>query len=208
MSSAAPSQTYYPLGLPPGSVRAILTLMIAGLFWMLTLVPQPEGAPPVHIPLFLFALLPMVLLFFAAHGKSIRPDGSKVRSPLFLPRGIIRLLLVAGFGAAIGYQYHTDRALLESRLTPNPDDLWKWPPILLTLGLGFLAGHLMGMGPWHKSPKYQNLVAWVSLIAMLCLLAEIVLELVIRPGITQDFDPFLYECILTGLVAFYFGARS
>jgi hypothetical protein len=182
--------------------------MIASLFWLLTLVPQPPDGPPVHIPLFLFALLPMVLLFFAAHGQTIRPEGVKVSSPLYLPRGIIRLLIVAGFAAAIGWSYYQNPEQLEQRLTPNVKDLDKWPAILLTLGVAFLAGHLMRLGPWRRLPAYQNLVAWISLVAMLLLLAEMVIELVIKPGLVEQWDPFYFECILTGIVAFYFGARS
>lgn len=208
MSGTTQVQSYYPLGLPPGSVRAIITLMIASLFWLLTMVPQPPDAPPLHIPLFLFGLLPMVLLFFAAHGRTIRPDGVQVRSPLYLPRGMLRILLVLGFAAVIGYQYYLDPERLQARLTPNPDELWKVPSLLLTLGLGFLIGHLMRQGPWRNSPIYQNMMAWLSIVATLILLADMVIELVIKPGLLVEFDPFTFECILTGVISFYFGARS
>ena len=55
MSETAVQRANYPLGLPPGSVRAILSIFITGMFLLLATYPQPEGAPPARIPLFLFA---------------------------------------------------------------------------------------------------------------------------------------------------------
>ena len=49
-----------PLRLPAGSVRALLALLIAGLFWLLLLLPAEKQIP---IPLFLYFLAGMVLLF-------------------------------------------------------------------------------------------------------------------------------------------------
>ena len=33
----------HPLGLPPGSVRAVLSLIIVGLFWLILLLPQENA---------------------------------------------------------------------------------------------------------------------------------------------------------------------
>jgi hypothetical protein len=209
MSTDRPVSDFFFFGLPPGSVRALLTIQITGLFLLLVMMPEREPPlPPVEMPTFLFALLPMVLLFFAAHGRSIRPKDRSYPSPLFLPRGVIRFLLIAAFIGVIGYQYHLDRTLLETRLTPRADQLWQWPPVLLALGLGFLLGHLTRIGPWRDSPTYQNIVAWVALLAMIGLLVETVIEVVIKPGLRQEWDTLTFECITTAVVAFYYGARS
>lgn len=208
--SNASQRVNYPLGLPPGSVRAILSIVITGMFLVLATYPQPEGSPPLKIPLFLFALLPMVLLFYIAHGRSIRPPESNVYSPLYLPRGTIRLLLAVAFYGILGYQYFTNHDELISRLTPDPADVWKVPPLMFAITVGFLIGHVVRIGPWRNSPVYQNFMAWASLIALLLLLVDVVLEFVIKPSVQSDFqfDPFAFEAFLCGVIAFYFGARS
>lgn len=68
-ASRAPMETTrHPLGLPAGSVRAVLAVAIAALFWTILLLPESWNIP---VPLFLYFLSIMVLLFFFGHGKSI-----------------------------------------------------------------------------------------------------------------------------------------
>ncbi|MCS6978350.1 MAG: hypothetical protein NZM31_15270 [Gemmatales bacterium] len=209
MSNAA-QRINYPLGLPPGSVRAILSIFITGMFLVLAVYPVPEGSPPLRIPLFLFALLPMVLLFYIAHGRSIRPPDEKVYSPLYLPRGTIRVLLTVAFLGILGYQYFTNHDELIARLTPDPAEVWKVPPLMFAIMIGFLIGHVLRIGPWSNSPIYQNFMAWASLIALLLLVVDVVLEFFVKPSVQGqfDFDPFTFEAILCAVIAFYFGARS
>ncbi len=195
----------HPLGLPPGSVRAVLTLMIAGLFWLILLLPEDK---PVRVPLYLHGLLGMVLLFFMAHGPSIDPSGTRHPSPWWLPRGFFRLILVLGFVAAVAWAYHRNPDLLRRRLTPSPEEIEEWPNLLLAIGIGFLAGRLMSLGPWRHSPVIQDLRAWVSLIAMLGLVAAVVIEVFINPELPEKLDLPRWHAILTGIVVYYFAARS
>ena len=74
-----------PLGLPAGSIRGLLALQIVLIFWMLLLVTQE-----IPIPLNLYFLLSLVMMFFVSHGKSIARRGEGVSSPLWLPGGSIR----------------------------------------------------------------------------------------------------------------------
>lgn len=210
MSQSSAGPVNYPLGLPPGSVRAIISIVITGMFLVLAIYPRPEGAEPVHIPVFLFALLPMVLLFFIAHGRSIRPADGNVRSPLYLPRGTVRVLLAVAFLGVLGYQYFTNHDELIMRLTPNPTDVREVPVLMFAIMIGFLIGHILRIGPWSNWPVYQNFLAWASLIALLLLLADLVLEFVIKPSVQGEFafDTFPFEAVLSGVIAFYFGARS
>ena len=90
----------HPLGMPPGSVRAILTFQIVGLFWLLLLIPDDRAVP---IPMDLYFLLAMVMIFFVSHGKSIAKKGDPTPSPLWMPGGSIRFLLLAGTAAVIAY---------------------------------------------------------------------------------------------------------
>ena len=96
-----------PLGLPAGSVRALLTFMILGLIWALLLLPEEKE---VKIPLYLYYLMFLILgHFFAAHGHSIAGPATGTTSPLYLPRGTLRTLVIVGFLGVLGYRYYLHR---------------------------------------------------------------------------------------------------
>jgi hypothetical protein len=193
-----------PLGLPPGSVRAVITLLIVGLFWALLLFS--DRTEP--IPLYLYFLLSLVLVFFVAHGHTIGSPAAGHANPLWLPRGFVRVLIVLGFLASVGWRLYQNPELLQERLTPSPEQLRQWPYLLLALGGGFTVGRLLRLGPWRQTPAFQDILAWVSLVAMVALVAEILLVTFILPGTARRPDLSLWECILTGVVACYFGSRS
>src|SRR5262245_51058839 len=157
---ASPSTNRHPLGLPPGSVRALMSLAIAGMVWFLLMMPEERE---VHVPLHLHALMALILVFFAAHGDSIKPRGSREPSPLYSPAGTLRILLLGGFVAVVAYQVSQHPGLLQKRLIPPEDDLNHWPFIMLALFGGFMLGWLVGLGPWKNLAAFQDLKAWVSL---------------------------------------------
>jgi hypothetical protein len=195
----------HPLGLPQGSVRAALSLTIVGLFWLLLLLPADKD---VQIPLHLYFLLGLVLLFFASHGRSIAPPGTTHRSPLGLPRGSIRGIILIGTVAVVAWCIRSDQELLIARLTPTAGQLPQWPYLLGALLGGYFVGWIIRLGPWKDLYWFQDLQAWVSLIAIILLGAEIALRLFVRPNMDQEIDLPLYEKILVAVVAFYFGVRS
>src|SRR5262249_34918678 len=81
-------------GPPARRVRAILALMVVGLVCLMVLLPGRADAPR-HIPAYLVYLLFMVLgHFFAAHGHSIGRAAGEQASPLNLPRGFVRLVIL------------------------------------------------------------------------------------------------------------------
>src|SRR5262245_30225866 len=99
----SPPAKRHALGLPGGSVRATLALMIVGLICALILIPAPA------IPPYLFYLLFMILgHFFAAHGNTIAPAGTDQRSPLYLPPGLIRLVIIVALSATINWKLYND----------------------------------------------------------------------------------------------------
>jgi hypothetical protein len=195
----------HPLGLPPGSVRAVLSLIIVGLFWLLLLMPPDKD---VQVPLYLYFLLGLVLLFFTSHGHSIAPQGSVHPSPLGLPKGTIRGIIFLGTAAVIGWCIYSNRALLLERLTPTAESLTQWPYLLFSLIAGFFLGWLIRLGPWKSLYWFQDIQAWVSLVAMGLLGVDVVIRLFINPHMERDFDLPLWEEILVAVVAFYFGVRS
>src|ERR687885_2390173 len=122
----------HPLGVPAGSVRAALTLMIVILFWLLLLLPPDKT---VSVPLSLYFLLGLVLLFFASHGSSIAEEGSAQASPWYLPRGTFRWLILLGSAAVVGWQWYSHPDVLLERLTlpRDVDRVRQWPFLLLSL---------------------------------------------------------------------------
>jgi hypothetical protein len=208
--SAEPEQDVsfvrHPLGLPPGSVRATLALMIAGLFWLF--LALPDGFPKEeHVPLFLYVLLGLIMLFFGSHGHTI---GHHItgQSPLYLPRGALRAVLLLGTAAELGWLYYAHADRLATRLTPDQNQLAQWPTLLISAFGGFGFGYVVRKGPWRKSPGFQDILATISLLAMLGLVGETIFIIFINPTIEKRLDPSAWEAILTAVVAFYFGARS
>ena len=204
----------HALGLPAGSIRALLALSVLGLLWLLALRPMPGAEKPavaVQLPsVFIYLQMLMVLIlahFFAAHGNSIRSGGSG-RSPLGLPRGSIRFLLLAGYLGLAVFLYRT-----------QPE--FQYPSqsafvlLILVLLSAFFLGHLITTAVRSFSSGvlpfwFQDVEAWIALLAIIALGIILVVQLFINPTVPLDQQVNLpeLEALLAGLVGFYFGARS
>ncbi len=195
-----PQSERAPLGLPPGSIRAILSLGIAGSFWLYLSLPKAD-----HVPLYLFFLSSVLLLFFASHGRTISAPAA--RHPWHLPKGTFRLLIIAGTIAVIVYQYMQDPQEIARRLKPNVTELESWTLYFgATLG-GFFLGWLLAHGPWSKLAAFQDLMAWLAVIALLMMLAETFWKVFIdAKGIVGDRP--IWETTLVAVISCYFGTRS
>jgi hypothetical protein len=193
-----------PLGLPPGSIRGLLALQITAIFWILLLVPNEDAVP---IPLNLYFLLAMVLVFFVAHGKSIARRDEPTPSPLWLPGGTLRFLILAGTAAVLAFVglNHPDRL---NRLTPKPDSLDEWKYYLGALGIGFFLGYGTRILPFRHAWMFQAFQAWIAIIAMAILFLHLVFEVIINVSMPEPIKAVAWQTIVTGVVAFYFGSRS
>lgn len=203
MSTAVQPITRYPLNLPAGSVRGLLALMIAGLFAILIALPADRD---VVIPMFLYPLLSLLLVFSVAHGRTI--GGQADAHPLGLPRGVLRLLIVAAIIATVTWKAVTEPDVLLQRLTPKPGQWGEWPALLAVLGGGFVVGRLVRLGPWRNTPMFQDLLAWVALLCMIGLGVETLGILFVHPTLPEGLNLQALELCLTAAVALYFGARS
>ena len=204
--SLAPAPPRHALGLPAGSVRALLALGVLGLSWGIVLTSGDKSLPLDFIYLQVLLLL-IVATFFASHGHSIGGHVSR-RSPLGLPSGSVRFLLLAGYGGLAYYIYATGR---EFETPPKA----KFALVLALLLSGFFLGHLFSRGVhWvtggSEPPWYQDLQAWVALLALLSLMIVAIVHLAINPSVqpSEKLDMPTFEAILAAIVGFYFGARS
>jgi hypothetical protein len=202
----------HPLGLPAGSVRALLAIMVFGTIWALLMMPREKG---VYVPLYLYYLAFLIIGAYFT-GRSSTHAQAPEPPPLFLPRGTLRILFAIGFIGAIAFAFYRDPSLLERPLNPQQD-----PPSLLTplvLLNAFLLGVLVsrlanlllateqGLPAW-----YQDTLAWVSILAVLGLAFVVIYYLVINPSVPTDRRielPIGLQLTLSGVVAFYFGVRS
>jgi len=191
-----------PLGLPPGSIRGLLAIQITLIFWMLLLAPDET-----KIPLNLYFLLALVMVFFVAHGKSIARRDEPTPSPLWLPGGTIRFLILAGTAAVITYiaVKHPERL---DRLTPRPEELANWKYYLGALAVGFVLGYGTRILPFRNAWVFQAFQAWIAIIAMAILFLHFVFEVIINFSLNVQIDPVAWHTIVTGITAFYYGSRS
>jgi len=88
-----------PLNLPRGSVRALITLTLLSSLWTLMLLGR-------ELPI----LLCYLVLVALSHYFGSRTTSADEKSPLFLPRGSVRVIVIVGF-AIVAYFLSTQGAL-------------------------------------------------------------------------------------------------
>jgi hypothetical protein len=207
--SNIPAPTRHALGWPPGSIRALLALMVVGLVCALMLIPQQEGKP-IAIPAYLVYLLFLVLgHYFAARGSTRGQSRVWRLQPLWLPRGCVRMLLLTALTATCIYRYSTDPGGFQAQWLASVESLREVPLLPVVVLMGFFLGALLRMVIGENHPAWlQDMEAWLSLIAVLLMAVATMIHLVINPSLTENLNPSVWESILSGVVAFYFGERS
>lgn len=183
----------------------MLAIQIVLQFCLTLLIPADKA---VHVPLFVYFQMSLLLVFFVTHGTTIAMPGQ--RSPLLMPPGTVRFLIVGLVAATVGWKFSVDRELVLERLTPPAEQLAQWPLLSACLAGGFLLGHVLRHAPWRNWVFYQDGVAWVSLVCMFLLLVDLFVTLFINPSLKVEAPINLayLEAALTAIVAAYYGARS
>jgi hypothetical protein len=193
-----------PLGLPPGSIRGILSVLIVSIFWILLLVPDAQA---IKIPLNLYFLLSLVMVFFVAHGKSIARRDEPQASPLWLPGGTLRFLIVVGTIAVMAYIAYEHPERFE-RLDLDLEQLSNWKYYMAALGIGFILGYLTRILPFRHAWWFLAFQAWVAILSMAILFFELVFQALINIHLPNPVEGLMWHTAVTGIVAFYFGSRS
>lgn len=209
-----PSRVRHPLGLPAGSVRALLILMIMGTIWTLMAMPKERN---ITVPIYLYYLLFLTTGAYFAGRSHAFATGTHEQPPLYLPRGSIRSLIVIGFLAVLGFAIYQDPSGFFERPLFSPEDVKHATLLLPVVMIGaFLLGIIANVvgakvlaGPYGLPPWYQDVQAWVSVLAVLGLGAQVILELVVFANMPLEDRPHLpqLQLVLSAIIAFYFGAR-
>jgi hypothetical protein len=197
----------HALNLPAGSVRAAHVLGVVALVCVILLVPsQNVVAIP---PYLIYLLFLMVGHYFAAHGVTISVEEEMGPKPLFLPGGVVRVLIILALTGAIGWKLYSDEPGLIAQFDKSLTELKEQPIMPLVILGGFLLGVIIRtlVGREHPPMAWQDFEAWISVLALVGLGAAAVIHLV-QLTVTVPLGLALWESILGGLLAFYFGARS
>jgi len=204
-NTTQPTPKRHALGLPGGSVRAIHVIGIIGLVCGIILLPGQHTIPPYLI----YLLFLMIGGYFAAHGVSISAPAEP--SPLYLPGGTVRFIIVAALVGCIGWKLYQDQQGLIDQFARSLDDLKKEPVLPLIILGGFILGVIIAAVLRQLDPAhvYRDFEAWISLIALVGIVAAAVIHLVVDPslGLEQKLYLPMWESFVGGVVAFYFGER-
>ena len=203
----------HAFGLPSGSIRALLALLVFGTAWGLILL-----RPDLALPDFLRDLLFIILgHYFAVRRRaSVAPEVGP--GPLYLPNGTVRIVAIFGF-LTTGILLARGGQVRSLEAAPGA--------VTLVLVGGFLLGvgiHQVGTWVADRGVKPPRIVE--DLRALVALMAAIVLMVLVwnhflpevrMPGLgfrgrlpRADFrvGGFGIDHTLAAVVGFYFGSRS
>ena len=198
---AGSPKTWPPLGLPTGSVRALLTLIVVAVVVTKMVFHRPFDS--VWNETLLIAL---AHYFTSRRFVSLSPevmrrledDGSidRERHPLYLPKNTIRFAIIAAF-VGLGIHLHREERLFE-----------KETIALLSMVFAYLLGSIVGsIANWFNRRRSQPAAGtWGDIKALIVLTAILLVAVVELLDQGAMLDP-LVERIALGLTLFYFGSR-
>ncbi len=194
-------KTWPPLGLPTGSVRALLTLLVIAV--VLTSIVQNRN-PDI---LWSEALLIALAHYFTSRRfvalppnviKRLEAEGviEQERHPLYLPKHSIRFLIFASFIGVAVYLYREQRLFQAETVS------------LLGIVYAYLLGSIVrGVGNWfHRKSESRPSRLWTdgkAAVALLVLIIASIPEFLdIREGVPTELHK-----IAIGIMLFYFGSH-
>jgi hypothetical protein len=192
----------HPLGLPPGSVRALLALMIVS-----TAIVQTVRSAHLNVALAEALMIVLASYFTTRRVIDLPPDVLEKleqegqvpseRHPLYLPRFSIRVIIVVSFLGLAAYLYQRGELFTENALA-TLGLVFAYFVGVLVRGLGKLFGR------W-KLP--EGVLDWFAdLRAIVVLGATATLTVCYWAEQTEVLPPWAESTTLS-LLLFYFGAR-
>ncbi len=204
----------HALGLPAGSVRALLAVLVFATVWGMLLL-KPTQAVPDYLSDLMFVIMGHYFATRKRTAAAALPGDEPGPPPLFLPRGSIRLFLAAGSAAVAVLLYQ--RGVL-TRIDRNPG-----VTTLLLVG-GFLIGVVINtvIGWWrvrvnrgHRAIEDLQAVAAIGAGLVLIALVWNRLFPVLPPAeIDAVVNGWVHlgrlgpEHLLAAVIGFYYGSRS
>jgi len=201
--SSPPPQGQATLGLPPGSIRALLTLMTVGFIVVQT-------ARGVRVGLLWFESLMIVLAHYFAHRRFV-PLTPEMRerlkadalfeddtNPLHLPRHSLRTMIVLSFVGLAVYLYREGRLL-------DPVAV----PVFVSVGSYFLGIGFGAVVSWWTKGHPSSGCSWFEDLRALVTLVTVAFAIVVQVFEWQQRIPYgdKLEMLPLALMLFYFGSR-
>lgn len=194
-------KTWPPLGLPTGSVRALLTLIVVAV--VVARVAIGKSPDPLWIETLLIAL---AHYFTSRRFVSLPPDVmlrleqegviAKERHPLYLPKNSIRTIIVGTFVGLGIYLYREPRLVTPEAVA------------LLSMVFAYLLGAIVrSISSWFAKRRSQPITGvWGDIKALIVLGAIVVAAVLALFDVGVQLPP-LVDRIALGLTLFYFGSR-
>jgi len=200
-------KTWPPLGMPTGSVRALLTLLVVAVVVTRIVREAPENLPQHEDLLWVETLLIALSHYFTSRRfvslppevmKQLEDDGviERERQPLFLPRNSIRIIIIGAFGW-LGYYLYTQNRLQEHHAAS----------LLLLLAAFLLGSAVRRIHAWFtRGRSSKGGGTWGDLKALIVLLAMLAVAIPEFLGSPDILNPAFHRVAL-GMMLFYFGSR-
>ncbi len=197
------SSNQHPFGLPLGTVRAFMAVLILANFWTVLLWPGATAKPLLGH----FFMLPLVLYSFTLSRDPRSENFFHRILPFFL-----RLLLILGTVAVTAFVVSNGVENYRERLTPDFAEFSEyWMPFAASLGIGLVGGITLNALFGPSGEFFRTARAWLSVVSMVMLTIELVLFLIHLRSTSGDlgFLTFLrnYQVVQIGIVSAYFGTR-
>lgn len=204
-------KTWPPLGMPTGSVRALLTLILVAVvitrMLRITAAAPGEELGPQDNLLWVEALLIALSHYFTSRRfvelppdvlRQLEDDGvlERERQPLYLPRNSIRIIIVGAF-SWLAYYLYVNGHLYEHHAASL---------------LGMLAAFTLGaifrrIGLWwNRHRVHRGGGTWGDLKALLVIIAMLIVAIPEFLGSPNVLHPVVHQVAL-GMMLFYFGSR-
>ncbi len=192
-----------PFGLPAGTVRGFLSLLICAFFWLVLLWPSDTLAKPL---LGHFFMLAMVLMAFASSPTTHTGTRDKSFTPW-----LMRFLFVGGTILVVAYTLVKDPVQFSQRLTPNPSEFTDWwGTFLAVTSGGFALGLFIRFAFGRHNPIFLTLRSWLSVVSIVMLAIELALFIAYTSSGESKPEQFMHywQAFEVATVAAYFGTRS
>ncbi|MEX0714997.1 MAG: hypothetical protein WD066_00340 [Planctomycetaceae bacterium] len=192
-----------PLGMPAGSVRALLTLIIVGVVVVRTIRELPMGlllAETLMVALAHYFTSRRLVKLPAAVKTQLEAEGLLDRDerPLYLPRNSVRVLIVGAFVGTAAYMAWSERLMAPEALATLG--------IVLAYFLGLAATGVMEWWAKKHPARDETVVLWEDAKAAVVLLVTVAFAVANLAGAADGLPPWATNATFA-LILFYFGSR-